>query len=118
EKEAFALAHVFMLLHILSPQDGFVAMHEALLRRDPRVRASTRELLTHLVPARLRVGINALTEDVSDSARMDLAASFYEPPTRARLQALEPSQEGIQPELLQDATEALRALIASHQAEL
>jgi len=134
EKEAFALEHVFMLLHILSPQDGFVAMHEALLRRDPAVRASTRELLTHLVPAKLRVGINALTEDVSDSARMDLAANFYEPPTRARLQALEPSREGIRGELLQDATlqayrallgalsaepsEALRALIASHQAEL
>lgn len=135
EKEDFAKEQVFLLLQALSPRADFAAMHAALSRSDRRVRASTRELLTHFVPPDLRVGIDALTDELSHADRLEAAVRFYEPPTRAQLKALEPLLSGAPPPedgqdaalsaygtllsaLAQEPSEVLRALVDFHAQEL
>lgn len=134
EKEQFALEQVFLLLHTRNPQAGFRSMHETLTTKDARAHASTRELLAHLVPPDLRKGIDALTDDVRDRDRLEAAVEVYEPPTRARLRAIEPALDGELAEvseaavrrayselldaLSREPSEVLGRLVGFHRAEL
>jgi len=137
EKEAFAIEQVFLLLHILKPKAGFRAMHETLVKHDARARASTREVLVHLLPPDLKRGLDALTDELSDRDRLEAAVTFFEPPTRARLKALEATLDHPRAEaedrpsaamerayhelldaLAEDPSEVLESLLALHRAEL
>lgn len=133
EKEKSAMQRVFRLLHILEPTEQFRVIYDGLRSDDPKARASSRELLSHAAPERLRDAIITMVDDVSDRERLLGVVTFHDPPGRAELNkllsvveqlegaALEQFKEaygGILKAMLHDASEALRSIAGYHVAEL
>ena len=97
---------------------------------DSKTRASSRELLEHVVDTPLKDGILAMVDDVSLVDRLHAASVFYDPPGRDRLEAVEqlmtvggstarPSREGqIQAVLGEAYADSLRAMLGDRSAVL
>jgi hypothetical protein len=84
DKEDAALDRVFRILKVLDPSEEFEILFAGLRSADSGRRAAGRELLSHVVPEPLRGGILAMLDDGSASARLRLAARFYDPTGRLR----------------------------------
>jgi hypothetical protein len=135
DKEQGAIQQVFRMLHILEPTQEFRIIYDGLRSEDAKTKASSRELLSHVVPEALRKGILAMVDQRSPRKRLAAALGFFDPPGRARLaEALTAAKNaegnrGALAELglayadtlrnmLSDSSDALRSLVSYHIAEL
>ena len=135
EKEQLEIQRVFRLLHIVEPTQEFRIIYDGLRSSDAKARASSLELLAHVVPTPLREGILAMVDDVPPNERQAQATSFFDPPGRERvmevLAQLEDSSSEQDArralgliyadtlrEMLREPSKALRSLVAYHVAEL
>jgi hypothetical protein len=135
EKVGLAIQRVFRLLHILEPTQEFRIIYGGLRSDDNKAKASSRELLSHVVPATLQEGILAMVDDVSPRKRLAQARTFYDPPGRElfaaamrRLRDDESNPENLRElglvyadhlrAMLDDPSHALRSIVGYHVAEL
>jgi ATP:ADP antiporter, AAA family len=135
EKRDLALERLFRLLHILEPAQELRLIYEGVRSADPKARASSLELLTHVAPPSIRDGLLPLCEETPPRARLRNVRAWYDPPGRARFAELwarleaAPGDPKLQSELgvlyadtlremLHDRSEALRGIVAHHVAEL
>jgi ATP:ADP antiporter, AAA family len=139
DHEGSALERVFRVLHILQPTEEFRMIYDGLRGSDPKTRASSRELLEHVVEAPLKDGILAMVDDLPLSDRLRGASAFFDPPGRARLASLESLVGADAPKdgrssraqtvlgetyadglraMLEDRSAVLRAVASHHIAEL
>lgn len=134
EKRELAIQRVFRLLHIIWPTQDFRIIHDALSSGDKKAKASSRELISHVVPSPIKEGLLAMVDDLSPRKRLNEALSFYDPPGRALFeQVMQRIREDETPEnlrelgfvyadvlraMLADPSEALRSIASYHVAEL
>jgi ATP/ADP translocase len=133
EREQAAVERVFRMLHIIEPRQEYRLIYDGLKSDDGKARASSRELLSHLAPTRLRDGLLALVEDPSPRRKLRAALEFHDPPGRGELaSALEQARRGDEAahrhldraygaelrKLLKEPNDALRSLVSYHAAEL
>jgi hypothetical protein len=100
-KERMAGERLFRFLDLLRPHAGLEHVYDGLLRGDPARRASSRELLEHIVDPALRANVLALVDGAWDA----------EGRAGAR------SQRDVLAELRHDKSAAVRALAAELAAE-
>jgi len=128
DHEGSALERVFRVLHILQPTEEFRIIYDGLRGTDSKTRASSRELLEHVVEAPLRDGILAMVDDLPLSERLRGASAFFDPPGRARMASLDSQVNGdparnsassrAQAVLGETYADALRAMLADRSAVL
>jgi ATP:ADP antiporter, AAA family len=134
EKVKHSLQHVFRLLHVLEPRQEFRIIYDGLRSNDPKARASSRELLTHVVPAAVRDGILAMVNDDGPRKRLQAARSFFDPPGRelfGHVMTRVREEENVDNlrelglvyadhlrAMLEDPSEALRSIVGYHVTEL
>jgi AAA family ATP:ADP antiporter len=134
EKRELAIERVFRLLHILSPAQSFRLIHDALKTDDKKAKASGRELISHVVPSPLKEGLLCLVDDLSPRKKLKACLEFHDPPGRELFETVmarlrdDDSAENLRElgfvyadtlrSMLADPSEALRALVAYHVAEL
>jgi hypothetical protein len=134
EKWKLAMQRVFRLLHILEPAQEFRIIYDGLRSGDSKTKASSLELLSLVVPDKVRDGILAMVDDAPPTELLKNARVFHDPPSRELLGfALERLREGESAEnlrelglvyadllraMLDDPSEALRSIVAYHVGEL
>ncbi len=82
EKESGAMYRAFRLLSVIEPGDDFRMIYFGLRSEDAKTRASSRELLSHVVEPPLRDLLLAMVDDVSDRRRLEATRVAFEPPHR------------------------------------
>ncbi len=110
DKRALALEQLLRLFGLLNPEEDFQNIDRGLQSKDPDVRASSRELLDHLVDPSLRQAIATLVDDAPDADRMAAAAPLYVSEPLTYDQLLD--------RLLHSDSESLRCLAAYHVGEI
>jgi hypothetical protein len=110
DKETHAIERLFRLLGLTHPTLEVATMYRGLKSRRPDVRASSRELLEHLLEQPVRGAVLGLIDDGPDVLRLQAAGPFHD-------QTL-PSYEHVLAELLDVAGEALRSIAVYHIGEL
>lgn len=131
ERERFALSRMFRYLHIIEPTDDFKMIFFGLKSEDAKTRATSRELLSHVVQPPLRDVILHMVDDISDRERLRAVRDFYDPPLRARFSkaasdeyyeehpsALRSIYAGVLREMLDGASETLDSVVRYHLDEL
>ena len=130
DHEGSALERVFRVLHIIQPTEEFRIIYDGLRSSDNKTRASSRELLEHVVDSPLKDGILAMVDDVPLVDRLRAASVFYDPPGRDRLEAVESlindgavasrtsSQGHAQTVLGETYADSLRAMLGDRSAVL
>jgi hypothetical protein len=83
DKERHAVERIFRLLGLVFRHEDLRSIHRGLANTNPKVRASSRELLENLLASPLRAWVLGLVEDVSDERRLaglrpDLARTSIE----------------------------------------
>ena len=109
EKERFAIERAFRALGLLHAREEVRRIYLGFGDVDPKLRASSRELLEALVRPPLRGALLMLVDPSEDAATAEQAA-FYDAP-RSFIGT------GLLEELLTGSSAALRALAAYHAAE-
>ncbi len=94
DHEGSALERVFRVLHILQPTEEFRIIYDGLRSSDNKIRASSRELLEHVVETPLKDGILAMVDDLPLVERLRAASVFYDPEGRAHLESIERVSSG------------------------
>jgi ATP:ADP antiporter, AAA family len=89
DHEINALERVFRTLHIFEPSEEFRMIFDGLRSAEAKTRASSRELLEHVVPAPIRDGVLAMVDDALPAERLENAVAFYDPSGREGFQLLE-----------------------------
>jgi hypothetical protein len=89
DHEGSALERVFRVLHIVQPTEEFRIIYDGLRSSDNKTRASSRELLEHVVTTPLKDGILAMVDDLPLVERLRGASVFFDPPGRDRLATVE-----------------------------
>lgn len=110
EKESNNIERVFRLFGLLNPGEDFERIYHGLFSGDDKSRASSRELIEHLIDEPVRSAVLALADDGADSVRLLEANEFYRP-----LMASYEEQLAV---MLRDQSEAVRLLAAHHVGEL
>ncbi len=110
DKEVHTRERVFRLLDLRLRGQDLERIYRGLGSVDPKVQASSRELLEALLEAPVREAVLALVNDVPDRLRLADAQAFYRP------QDLD--YEQLLGKLLEEPGETLRCLAAYHVAEL
>ena len=110
DKEVHARERVFRLLDLRLRGQDLERIYRGLSSADPKVQASSRELLEALLDSPVREAVLALVNDVPDRLRIAEAQAFYRP------QSL--GYEELLGRLLDEPGETLRCLAAYHVAEL
>lgn len=105
-----ATERAFRLLALLTPGEDYKRIYRGLRSRDVTVRASSRELLANVLPARLRDGLLSLVDDVTPAERVARAGALYTTD--------EPEYEVVLLRLLESGSESLACIAAYHAAEL
>lgn len=109
DKEVHAMGRAFKIFGLLHPGESFERIHRGLAKRDPKARASSRELIENLIGPALRPTVLALLEDLPDAERLARVAAAHAPPM--------PSEPVLLQELATRADE-LGALARAHATEL
>jgi AAA family ATP:ADP antiporter len=134
EKWKLAIQRVFRLLHIIEPAQEFRIIYDGLRSDDKKTKASSLELLSLVVPEKIRDGILALVDDREPTELLKSARSFHDPRGREllghamrRLEE-EESEENLRElglvyadhlrAMLVDPSDALRSIVAHHVSEL
>ncbi len=112
EEQATAMSSIFFALDLLRPDEGFDAIRRGIASDDRRVRDAAREVLEHAVTGDTRRALLALVEEGSTSdrwrrLRRALGVHVRRASYEARLAAM-----------LEDGSEALRAIAAERIGEL
>ena len=125
----------FRLLHILEPTQEFRIIYDGLRSQDDKAKASSRELLSHVVPEGVRDGILAMVDDTSLRTKLKKAESYFVPEGRplflnvlARLRAEGDTADNRRElglvyadtlrAMLAVPGDALRSIVCHHVAEL
>lgn len=111
DKEAQALDRAVRLVALLSPHEDLRRIVNALRHGDRRQRAETRELLTAIAPLAVGPALEAL---LGDEAPADRLARVRDSIPVSE----DPSYEALLEALLEDPSEAVRAVTAYHVGEL
>jgi ATP:ADP antiporter, AAA family len=109
DRESHALSRLFRLLALRHPEENFERIQRGLAKADAKSRASSRELIEHLIETPLRDAVLALIEDLSDAERLVRAPAGYRAPPVAYPRLLE---------LLIAAGDELGTLALHHAGEL
>jgi AAA family ATP:ADP antiporter len=110
DRQTKAIERLFRLLGLAHPGEDWKRMYLGLESKDPGARASSRELLEHILDEPLRGAVLALVDDIPDVERFSSA----EP-----LRQLEPfPYEALLGALLDSGGETLQCLAAYHIGEL
>jgi ATP:ADP antiporter, AAA family len=91
DNESDSIARICLLLGLLHPREKFGHIHRGLRARDPKTRASSRELIENVVTAPLRDGVLALVDERTDAQRLARAGRWgrgLQPEPAAILRAL------------------------------
>jgi ATP/ADP translocase len=110
DKRVHALERVFRLLGLLQRGEDFRSIHRGLRNSNPKVRASSRELLENLVRPPLRPALLSLLDELAPEAQPAAVAAFFKPRPL--------SYEALLAELLEQGGESLRCIAAYHVGEL
>jgi ATP:ADP antiporter, AAA family len=110
EKERNATERLFRLLDLLRPKENFQLVYHGLRSPNPKTRASSRELLEHLVEPAIREPVLALADEIGDDQRLARMRGFHSP--------ADLSYRGLLRELLEDSSEAVRSIAAYHIGEI
>ena len=110
DKETHAMERLSRLLALRYRGEDMKGVYRGLRSGDPRLRASSRELLEHLLAPPLRGAVLALVEEIPDPERLARATPFYAPPVL--------DYEGVLAVLLDEGGESLRCIAAHHAGEL
>jgi ATP/ADP translocase len=110
DKELHTRERVFRLLDLRLRGQDLERIYRGLASMDPKLQASSRELLEALLESPMREAVLALVNDVPDRLRIAEAQAFYRP--------LDLGYEQLLGRLLEEPGETLRCLAAYHVAEL
>jgi ATP:ADP antiporter, AAA family len=110
DKERHAVERAFRILGLLYRGENFETIYRGLLSTDPKVRASSRELLENAVGAPLRTAVMAIVDDSGEEARLAGSGTYYNP--------VPLGYEELMATLLDQPGETLRCLAAYHVGEL
>jgi ATP:ADP antiporter, AAA family len=110
DKEAHAIERLFRLLGLAYRSEDVATIYRGLRSGRPDVRASSRELVEHLLEQPLRAAVLGLIDDAPDLERLAQAGPFIE-------RAL-PSYEQALIELLESAGRSLQSIAVYHIREL
>jgi hypothetical protein len=110
DKEAHATERLFRLLGLLYRGENFESIHRGVLSSNPRLRASSRELLEAVLRPPLREAMLAVVDGAPWPQSSAVAAPYYEARTTG--------YEELLASLLQSPSESLRCMAAHHIAEL
>jgi HEAT repeat protein len=110
DKEVHTRERVFRLLDLRLRGQELERIYRGLGSADPKVTASSRELLEALLQSPMREAVLALVNDVPDRLRIAEAQAFYRPQDLG--------YEELLGRLLEEPGETLRCLAAYHVAEL
>ncbi len=106
-KRALAVERIFRLLGVLHPREDFERIYRGLSSRDPSARASSRELIEHVVDSAYRGAVLDLVEDRRE-----------ERPSDAELPREKRPYVALLAEMLRYPSGSLRSLVAAHAGEL
>src|SRR6185436_20122793 len=110
DKEVHAVERLFRLLGLQFRQENLEQIYRGLKSENPKVRASSREVLESFLPTRLRDAVLALVDDAPGVQRLARAVPFYRP---------EPlDYEGLLERMLDYPGETLRCIAAHHVGEI
>ncbi len=109
-KEEHAVERLVRLLGLLQAGEDYERLYRGLRTQNPKVRASSRELLENLLRPPLRQAVLALIDDAPPEQRLQAAADFvgFVPTT----------YDGLLAALLEEGDETVRSLAAHHVGEL
>jgi hypothetical protein len=110
DKEAQAIERLLRLLALQHRGEDFRDIYRGLRSRDPRQRASSRELLENLLRPPLRGPILAIVGEEPDAARLLGAGGLH--PARA------PDYQAVLEQILDEGGESLRCIAVHHIGEL
>jgi HEAT repeat protein len=110
DKERHAIDRLFRLLALELRGEDVEGIHRGLHNADPKLRASSRELLESLLPSPLRRPVLALVDDAPGPERVARAGASYRAPALG--------YEELLVELLDAPGNTLRTLAVHHAGEL
>jgi hypothetical protein len=110
DKEAQSTERLFRLLALVHRREAMRDMYRGLRSTEARTRASSRELLEHLLEQPLRDAVLAIVDEAPDASRLARAGGFY-----AR-EAID--YAGVLSLMLERGGESLRCIAAFHVGEL
>jgi AAA family ATP:ADP antiporter len=79
QKEHFAVERIFRVLGLRYRGEDFARIYDGLQSAAPEARSSSRELIEHLLPPRLRNAVAGLVDELPDDARLATGADYYTP---------------------------------------
>lgn len=79
DKETHALGRAFKVFGLMHPGESFERIQRGLAKRDPKARASSRELIENLIAQPLRATMLALLEDLPDEERLARVGTVHRP---------------------------------------
>ncbi len=126
EKEQGAMYRTFRLLPVVLPREDFRSIYFGLRSEEAKTRASTRELLSHVIDPPVRDLLLCMVDDLPDGARLEAARALYEPPHRADFTAalaaddstLHRAYAKVLRDVLDDPNHTLRGVAGHHITEL
>jgi len=110
DKEVHATERLFRLLGLRHRDEDFRNIYRGLRNSNPRVRASSRELLENLVRPPLRDAVLALLDDAPAEARLAAARAYYAPGPL--------DYDALLATLIEQPSESLRCIAVYHVGEL
>jgi len=110
DKERHAVERLFRMLGLIYRGENFQSIHRGVLSAEPRLRASSRELLEAVLRPPLRAALVAVVDGSPWPDSAAAAAPYY--------QAKATRYEELLASLLESPSETLRCLAAHHIAEL
>lgn len=110
DKERHAVERIFRLIALRLRGENLQDVHRGLRNADPRLRASSRELLEHLLRPPLRGPVLALVDEAPAPERIAQGGRFYRPSPL--------DYEGLLATLLDAPGDTLRTLAVHHAGEL
>jgi ATP:ADP antiporter, AAA family len=110
DKQRHAIERLFRMLGLIYRGENFQSIHRGVLSAEPRLRASSRELLEAVLRPPLRAALLAVVDGSPWPESAAAAAPFY--------QAEATRYDELLASLLESPSETLRCLAAHHIAEL
>jgi ATP:ADP antiporter, AAA family len=110
DRQSKAIERLFRLLGLVHPDEDWKRMYLGLGSKDPGTRASSRELLEHVLAQPLRGAVLALLDDMPDAERFSSAEPLHKLAPLAYPELLGA--------LLDSGSETLQCLAAYHVGEL
>jgi hypothetical protein len=110
DKQVHAIERLFRMLALRFRGEDVEGIYRGMRSADPKVRASSRELLEHLLASPARSAVLSLGDDVPDRERLAASGPYYQPRPL--------DYEELIAQLLDAPGQTLQVLAACHAAEL